>query len=319
VVGVTLSAFPYPGGKTVYCNEIINRLPDHRRYVEPFGGSAAVLLNKPRSYIEVVNDLDNDVVQFFRVLRDRRDELEAWLQATPYSRSVYEEWVSEFYDGHRPKDDIKRAGRWFYLRYTQFNGSLDRRNGFKTGGKRNEARSFRGGIQELRTVAARFHEVTIECQPYYQVVDRYDNPDTVFYLDPPYYETNSDRDHYRVGGDIDHEQFVDQLRDRDGYWIVSYAELPPQLRDISKTVETYTAMYSMSYDDERQEKTEHLAMNFDPSDEPAFTAAEQTTLDALADGGRDRPLHTATDHRRLACLDGLSQQSQDTGGEQTDD
>ena len=61
-VGVTLSAFPYPGGKTVYCNEIINRLPDHRRYVEPFGGSAAVLLNKPHSYIEVFNDLDDDVV-----------------------------------------------------------------------------------------------------------------------------------------------------------------------------------------------------------------------------------------------------------------
>jgi DNA adenine methylase len=282
---MALSAFPYPGGKTTYCQEVIQRMPDHRRYVEPFGGSAAVLLNKPQSYIEVFNDLDDDVVHFFRVLRERREELEAWLQRTPFSRSVYEDWVSEFYGGHRPNDDVERAGRWFYLRYTQFNGSLDRRNGFKTGGKRNEARSFRGSIQDLETVAARFAEVTIECQPYYDVLDRYDNPDTLFYLDPPYYETDSDRDHYRVGGDFDHARFVDELRDRDGDWIVSYHRLPPRLEDVAETVESYTAMYSMSYDDSRQEAQEKLAMNFDPSEEPEFTAAHQTTLDVATDGG----------------------------------
>lgn len=287
---MALSAFPYPGGKTVYCDEIIQRMPDHRRYVEPFGGSAAVLLNKPRSYIEVFNDLDDDVVQFFRVLRERRSELEAWLQNTPFSRSVYEDWVSSFYDGDRPDDDVERAGRWFYLRYSQFNGSLDRRNGFKTGGKRNEARSFRGSIQDLDTVAARFREVTIECQPYYEVLDRYDHPDTLFYLDPPYFETDSDRDHYRVGGDFDHERFVDELRDREGDWIVSYHRLPPGLRDVAEVVETYEAMYSMAYDDERHARTEKLAMNFDPSDAPEFSAAHQTTLAdaAYADGGATR-------------------------------
>lgn len=277
---MALSAFPYPGGKTAYCREVIRRMPDHRRYVEPFGGSAAVLLNKPQSYIEVFNDLDDDVVHFFRVLREQRDELEAWLSQTPYSRSVYENWVSDFYSENRPDDDVERAGRWFYLRYTQFNGSLDRRNGFKTGGKRNEARSFRGGISDLDTVAARFSEVTIECQPYNEVLDRYDNPDTLFYLDPPYYETASNRDHYRVGGDFDHERFVDELRDREGDWIVSCGELPPGLADVADTIETYTAMYSMSYSDERSEATEHLAMSFDPRREPEFTEAAQRTLAA---------------------------------------
>lgn len=275
---MALSAFPYPGGKTTYHQEILKRFPDHRRYVEPFGGSAAVLLNKPKSYIEVYNDLDDDVVHFFEVLRDCRDELESWLSNVPFSRSVYEEWVSEFYEGHRPEDDIERAGKWFYLRYSQFNGSLDRRNGFKTGGKRNEARSFRGSIDDLDLVAARLEEVTIECQPYHAVLDRYDHPDTLFYLDPPYYQTKSDRDHYRVGGDFDHERFVDELRDCEGQWIVSYGDLPPGLADLAKTVETYTAMYSMSYDDERSEETETLAMNFDPSEELEFVPAGQTRL-----------------------------------------
>jgi len=290
---VALSAFPYPGGKTIYCNEIIDRMPEHRRYVEPFGGSAAVLLNKPKSYIEVYNDLDDDVVQFFRVLREHREELEAWLENTPFSRSIYEDWVTEFYNGHCPDDPVARAGRWFYLRYTQFNGSLDRRNGFKTGGKRNEARSFRGSIKDLQTVAGRFSEVTIECQSYKEVLDRYDHSNTLFYLDPPYYNTGADRDHYRVGGDFDHEQFVDELQNRKGDWIVSYAELPPGLSDASERIESYTAMWSMSYDDKRQETKEHLVMNFDPADRELFQGPQQT-LFASTDGGNSRTV--STDH-----------------------
>lgn len=283
---MTLSAFPYPGGKTVYCREILRYFPAHRRYVEPFGGSAAVLLNKPPSYIEVYNDLDDDVVHFFRVLRERREELVAWLRRVPYSRSVYDEWVTAFFDGHRPDDDIDRAGRWFYLRFSQFNGVLDRRNGFKTGGKRNEARSFRGSIDDLDAVAERFAEVTIECEPYAAVLDRYDHPDTLFYLDPPYY--GADRSHYRVGRDFDHAALVDALRDREGYWLVSSDELPPGLADVATTVETYIARYSMAYSDERPEHVEYLAMNFDPAAEPSFTAAEQRRLGdsfGMADGG----------------------------------
>jgi DNA adenine methylase len=285
--GRKLSAFPYPGGKTTYCDEIISRLPEHRRYVEPFGGSAAVLLNKPTSYIEVYNDLDDDVVHFFEVLRDRREDLQEWLYRTPFSRSVYEDAVGEFYDGERPADDVERAGKWFYLRYSQYNGALDRRNGFKTGGKRNEARSFRGSINALDHIADRFAEVTLEAEPYETVIDRYDAPDTVFYCDPPYYNTRSDRAHYRVGEDFDHGQFIDTLRDRDGRWIVSYGDLPPGLEDLAETVATYTAMYSMSYDDKRQQRTEHLAMNYDPDDEPEFTDDAQTTLEdavVAADG-----------------------------------
>jgi len=276
--GRKLSAFPYPGGKTTYVDEILSHFPEHRRYVEPFGGSGAIFLNKPRSYIEVYNDLDDDVVQFFRVLRERPGDLKQWLRRVPFSRSVYEKWVREFYDGHRPEGNIERAGRWFYLRYSQFNGSLDRRNGFKTGGRRNEARSFRGSIQDLDAVADRFAEATIECEFYADLIGRYDAPDTLFYCDPPYYNTRSDRAHYRVGKDFDHEEFVDVLRRREGKWIVSYGNLPPGLEGVAETVATFTAMYSMSYDDQRQERTEHLAMNFDPRDEPAFTAAEQTTL-----------------------------------------
>jgi len=273
---VTLSAFPYPGGKTVYA-EILRYFPDHRRYVEPFGGSAALLLNKPQSHLEVYNDLDDDdVVQFFRVLRDRREELVEFLNAVPYARSLYDEWSEAFYDGYRPDDPVKRAGRWLFLRYSQFNGAVERRNGFKTGGKRNEARSFRWSIDDLQPVAERFGEVTIECEPYQDVLARYDHPDTLFYLDPPYRDTT--RSYYGVGEDVDHGGLVDRLATLEGEWIVSYDEFPPGLVEVAADVETYDARYSMAYSDDRPEHTERIALSFDPDELPTF--GQRTLMEA---------------------------------------
>lgn len=279
-----LSAFPYPGGKTVHFEKIVRRFPDHRRYVEPFGGSVAVLLNKSPSHIEVYNDLDGDVVQFFEVVRDRRDDLLDWLQYVPYSRDVYETWVREFFAGERPDDPVERAGRWFFLRYAQFNASLDRRSGFKTGGRRNEARSYRWSIHRLDDIAERFREVTLEHESYEDVVDRYDHPDTLFYLDPPYFE--ADREYYRVDDDFDHQALADVLDGTEGDWVVSYDDVPPALREIATTVETYPARYSMSHSDDRPEHTECLVMNYDPADRRGFAPAGQTTLGAVGDDGR---------------------------------
>jgi len=106
-----MSAFPYIGGKTHLSRWIADQLPQHTVYVEPFGGSASVLLNKPRSDIEVYNDLDRDIVQFFEVARDRPDELAEWVRRTPYSQELHSEWVEQFYNGERADDPIKRAGR----------------------------------------------------------------------------------------------------------------------------------------------------------------------------------------------------------------
>jgi DNA adenine methylase len=273
-----LSAFPYPGGKTPYVEQILQHFPDHRRYVEPFGGSAAVLLNKPQSYVEVFNDLDDDVVQFFRVAREQREELQEWLRSVPYSESVYRDWQAAYDAGERPDDSIKRAGRWFYIRYANYGGSPDRRAGFKRPGKRNEARSFRGGIDELDAIVNRLQEVTIANEDALKVVDRYDHDETLFYLDPPYYEAKER--YYPAAKGFDHSEFVDTLRDRDGYWIVSYDALPPSLSELATTVVEFTVRYSLpnANAEKREKSTEKLAMNFDPRDVDGFAAIEQKTL-----------------------------------------
>jgi len=306
--GKKLSAFPYPGGKTSYVDEIVRQFPEHRRYIEPFGGSAAVLLNKPTSYIEVFNDLNSDIVHFFKTVRERKDELQEWLRQTPFSRELHKRWGRAFFQGERPDDDLERAGRWYYLRYTQYGGKVNRISGFKTSIKRNEARSLRGATVHLNEVVARLQNVILENQDYRKVIDRYDRPDTLFYFDPPYVETACN---YYGTGDFDHQQLVDVLSDLEGYWICSYGDLPdafkPRLIGNRRgggewTVQQFIAHYSLDTEEgeERDEADEHLVMNFDPRDEPEFTDASQTTLkDAFvaANGGRNAcDVDTGTDH-----------------------
>jgi DNA adenine methylase len=276
--GRRLSAFPYPGGKTPYIEQITQHFPDHRRYVEPFGGSAAVLLNKPQSYVEVFNDLDDDVVQFFRVAREQCDELQEWLRSVPYSEAVYNRWQAEYDAGERPDEPVERAGRWFFLRYANYGGSPDKRAGFKRPGKRNEARSFRGGIDEIQFVVNRLQEVTIAKEPAVDIIERYDHEETLFYCDPPYYA--AEERYYPAAEGFDHSKFVDALRDRSGRWIVSYDVLPPGLEAIASTVAEFEVRYSLpnATAEQREKSTEKLAMNFDPLEVPAFSKGNQTTL-----------------------------------------
>jgi len=111
------SVFAYPGNKASLSDWIIEHLPDHRLYVEVFGGAAGVLANKPQSHNEVYNDIDEDLVQFFDVLRDRHEELVEWLRRVPYSREKYNEWVVPWYhEDWRPEDPIERAGVFFFHR-----------------------------------------------------------------------------------------------------------------------------------------------------------------------------------------------------------
>lgn len=282
-----LSAFPYPGGKTPYVTDILHYFPEHRRYVEPFGGSAALLLNKPESYIEVYNDANSDVVHFFRTVREHREELEDWLRTVPFSREVYEDWVEDYFSGYRPEDDVERAGRWFYLRYTQYGGKVGGRSGFKASGKRNEARSFRGGIEALDEVVERFAQVTVENADYREVIDRYDGDEAFFYVDPPY-----------VGpGDIlydtefDHGALATTLANVDGRWLCSYGDRAPDaLVEIATHVGTFDAMYSLGYtvDEGRVESEETLLANYDPTDEPGFSEVGQATLGDTCNADTER-------------------------------
>jgi len=289
--GGTRSAFGYPGGKYYHADWIISRLPVHRCYVEPFGGSGVVLLSKPESDVEVYNDRDGDVVHFFEVLRDRPDELQEWLARVPFSRDLHDEWSRDYYQGLRPSDDVERAGRWFYLRFSQYGGKYTGVSGFSAAQKRDPASKFHNRVDRLDEFADRLRSVQVENLDYAEVFDRYDAPDTVFYCDPPYLDEGDAL--YTHEGKFDHERFLDALTDLEADWLVSYTRLPEELQDGYHVVEKDMAVrIRQGQGDWEKENTERLVMNFNPQETPLFRSASQRTLrevgaDTNQSGGDD--------------------------------
>lgn len=262
---VNRSPLPYVGGKTRMASDIVEVFPEHQTYVEAFGGSAAVLLEKSRSNIEVYNDLYDDVVNYFRVLRDDHEALMDYLKKMPYSRSEFEDIKRRWYDeDDKPENSVVRAAEYFYLQTAGVN-SIHRKTGFGASTRNNEARQFHSIVSVLNEFSERFWGVTIEHLDWKDVVGKYDSEETLFYFDPPYYE--ADTSYYGAGEDFDHEEFVTSLSDLKGYWACSYGKIPPYFGD-----DVWITAFDMPYhasgteDEELMDATENLITNYDPEE-----------------------------------------------------
>lgn len=188
-------ALRYHGAKFRLAPWVMQFFPDHRVYVEPFGGAAGVLLQKPRAYAEVYNDLDDDIANFFRVLRDpeQAEQLIQQLHLTPYARSEFDLSYEDCTDPvERARRTAVRAGMGF--------GSAGATKGV-TGFRIDTARPY-GTAQHLWTrypgqlpaVIERLQGVLIENRPAIEVMQQHDTPDTLHFVDPPYvFGTRSQR------------------------------------------------------------------------------------------------------------------------------
>lgn len=218
------------GGKWLLAPWIIQHFPPHNVYVEPFGGAASVLLRKPRSYAEVYNDLDDDVVNLFRVLRDNSQarSLLFALDHTPFART-------EFDEAYRPTDDpVERARRLIIRSFMGFgsdghNGA--RPTGFRANSNRSgttPAHDWANYVGPLSAIVDRLEGVVIENRPAIEVMAQQDTPTTLHYVDPPYvWETrstakNSSRKNYQheMSND-DHRQLLDFLQTLQGMVVLS--------------------------------------------------------------------------------------------------
>jgi len=265
--------FPYPGSKARHADWILEHIPEHRTYVEPFGGAAGVLFQKPESKVEVYNDRDGDIVQFFEVLRERPDDLVEWLEAVPYARDVYNKWAEAFYNkGHRPDDPIERAGRFFALRYMQFSGKLNGKAGFSVKYDVNPASQMKKKSEELKRFADRIKNVQVENRDAVECVNVFDSSETVFYCDPPYIEREN---LYNAAG-FNHRALHDKLLEADGRAVVSYDAVPPFYGDEWNVVtkEATSQIHSGSH----REINEILLMNFDADGEPVMSGVGQQAL-----------------------------------------
>lgn len=176
--------FAYYGGKTTLAPEIARLLPAHDHYVEPFAGSLAVLLAKDRpSNAETVNDLDGDLVNFWRVLRDEPDELVRAAMLTPHSREEY------LQSAEIAGSDIERARRVF-VRLTQGRSHSMKPTGWwmrKNSAGHAPAAYIRSYVERLGKCAERIAEVTIENRDAVEMIQDYGaEPSVCIYADPPY-------------------------------------------------------------------------------------------------------------------------------------
>ncbi|WP_159848476.1 DNA adenine methylase [Nocardia sp. CY41] len=196
--------FPYFGGKMTVAAKIADLLPPHQHYVEPFAGSLSVLLAKPVTRFETVNDLHQELMTFWKVLRDRPAELARICALTPHSRAEYVA-ASDLDNG----DDLEVARRvWVRLSQSR-SGLLGKRTGWRfyidpAGSSSSMPNYLSGYVRRFAAVADRLHDVSLECRPALEVIDAYGrSPDVCLYADPPYLGST------RNGTNYAHEMFSD--------------------------------------------------------------------------------------------------------------
>jgi DNA adenine methylase len=195
-------AFGWYGGKYGHLDWLLPLLPYTKHYCEPFGGSAAVLINRKPSPLETYNDIDGEVVNFFRVLRNQKEELIEAIGLTPFSR---EEFRSAIDNSKKDLSELERA-RLFFIRARQVRTGLAQTASegrwahcklTSRAGMAGAVSRWLGSVEGLSDIAQRLLRVQFESAPAIEVIQRYDSPETFFYCDPPYvHESRSDTKAY---------------------------------------------------------------------------------------------------------------------------
>lgn len=256
----------YPGAKWSLAERIISRFPPHHSYLEPFFGSGAVLFNKPRSHIETVNDLDGEVVNLFRCIREAPERLAREVYFTPYSREVFEKGYRE--DAVAGQYD--RAVR-FLIRCNQGYGY--RTNETRVGWKNDIAARERAYaakywtelLEVILEAAERLRGVQIECRPALEVIRRFNFPNVLIYADPPYVlssRSNGKKQYMHEMSDEDHLALLEALKAHTGPVLLSGYASP--LYD--RVLKGWHRETLHTTDQLSRRREEVLWMNFEPED-----------------------------------------------------
>lgn len=263
-------ALRWHGGKWMLAPWILSHFPVHRTYVEPFGGAASVLLRKQRSYAEVYNDLDDDVVTLFRVLQndEQAERLIDRLVMTPFARTEFEvAWEQD----DEPVEQARRLIIRSFMGFGSNAHNLDlgaKATGFRADSNKSgstPARDWARYPMALRAIAERFRGVVIESRSALEILCKHDGPEVLHYVDPPYMpETRGLKNRYdpkhRYRHELspdDHVELLHLLRSLEGMVVLSgyphrvYDEILPDFVRVEK----------QTFADGAQPRTEVLWLN----------------------------------------------------------
>jgi len=258
----TRPALRWHGGKWLLAPWVIQHFPAHRVYVEPYGGAASVLMRKPRAYAEVYNDLDQDAVNLFQVLRsDRADALIAALRLTPFCDV-------EFFAAYDQCDDpVERARRLIVRSFMGFgSNACHRKSGFRSNNNRSgttPAHDWVNYPDALSATVERLRGVVILNRDAMNVMERHDGPDTLHYVDPPYVPETRDKgsDYRHELSNEDHSALLEFLCGLQGKVVLSGYPCPSY--DVA--LHGWRRVERKALADGSRARTEVLWMNFTPT------------------------------------------------------
>lgn len=209
------------GGKYQLSKQIIEMLPEHQCYCEPFAGAAWVLFRKPPSTVEVINDINLELVTLYRVIQHHLEEFVRWFKWVLVSRAEFERFWKM---NPGTLTDIQRAVRFFYLQKNAFGGRINKPT-FGYSPTRHPRLNLLRIEQDLSDAHLRLAQVYVENLPFLEIIERYDRPDTLFYIDPPYWDCE---DYYGDGifGKADFQALADKLLGIDGKFLLSLNDTP---------------------------------------------------------------------------------------------
>lgn len=290
------SPFKWVGGKSRLRKYIIELLPSHTCYVEPFAGAAWVLFGKPPSDVEVINDVDQDLINFFRVVKHRPEELVRAFDWEIVSRAEFQRLASL---DPSTLTEIERAHRFYYLIMAGWGGELNYprfQTSITDGGHGNRLIGALETLSKrLRPVHERLSTVIIENLSWEKCVERYDRQGTVMYLDPPYPGNKVNYAHnmreWRA-----HQELAERLKNTDCLWILSTydtEEMHKLFSDYQITeIQSFSGMNTKKRSKNRVKNKEILVTNYNPVTTSSFVnPAIEDSPESL---GKDKQVNVLT-------------------------
>lgn len=248
---------PWIGGKRRLAKEILPLFPEHTCYVEPFCGGAALFFMKPPSKVEVLNDINGDVINLYRVVRHHLDE---FMRQFRWALTSRESFLHHQLEDERTLTDIQRAARFFYLQKLCFGSKVEGRT-FGTGVTSPKRLNLLRLEEDLSTAHLRLSQTTIERLDWQACIDRYDRARTLFFIDPPYWQTEG----YGVDFPFDQYQRMAELaRSAQGHLIITVND-HPDMRSVFKglPVRTTEIQYTVGGAGRSTKQRELIITNFE--------------------------------------------------------
>ena len=269
------------GGKHLSAKKIVELMPEHHCYCEPFFGAGWVFFVKSKANTEVINDVNSELINIWRILQRKPEEFKERGRYELYAREFYEEYCRDFSEGrHQKMSDVERAFRFFCMIKSAFGSKLF--GGWGFGPARNVADAFFNEFKIIDAVTERLKHVQIDNKDFEQLIKDYDRVDTLTFVDPPYIKANVDAQYFKsmgannvIGfGLHDHQRLYNTLKGLKGKFILTIddASFVRERYCVGKQGENgfwwidNTVFYSSADKDNRKHVIELIITNYDTTE-----------------------------------------------------